>query len=176
MAIVNLSAPWFEYYRELVALFKGDPDVSVIFDSEEMKISVYVNDSKKADALGKIVKNHVEFGNVAVDISVIPADEKLPLKHGWGWHSRRQAFNDESDVYVAALGTNPAVTSFEYAYGPGGVKLTYIVFRPEVIQFFNDDTSSYYGLKSMLYEDIAKNVLNEEVGVFFCTDIANEEM
>jgi len=46
----------------------------------------------------------------------------------------------------------------------------YVVFRNEVVQFFNDEMGDPNGLKSTLYQDIAKDVFADKDGIFFCTE------
>ena len=47
---------------------------------------------------------------------------------------------------------------------------TYIIFGKKVVQFFNDQLDDINGNKSMLYQDIAKDVFGDEHNVFYCTD------
>ncbi len=53
--------------------------------------------------------------------------------------------------------------------------ISYILFEPKVVQFFNDDLGDLNGLRSTLYQDIAANVFEDaHEGVFFCTAPATE--
>ena len=46
----------------------------------------------------------------------------------------------------------------------------YVVFKPEIVQFYDDNLASYYGVKTTLYEDIAREIFDQNSGnVFFCT-------
>ena len=46
----------------------------------------------------------------------------------------------------------------------------FVVFVPEVVQFYNDDLGDINGLCSTLYQDLAKDLFGEEAGIYFCTD------
>lgn len=177
MAIVNLSAPWIEHYRKLQTMFANDPDVSVVYDSACMVCEIYAEGEKRAEALEKLLKPSVQFGNVVLNITVHQVNgisEKygrfLPLTLRNGLYAHRK-----DDLHYQALLTNPAVNSIEYTYGPGKEVLTYVIFTPEVAQYFSDDIGDYYGLKSTLYEDIARDIFVEEFGVFYCTNRVREK-
>lgn len=51
----------------------------------------------------------------------------------------------------------------------------FIVFVPKVVQYYNDDTSDINGICSTLYQDLAKDLFGEQAGIFFCTDLNNDE-
>jgi len=48
--------------------------------------------------------------------------------------------------------------------------INYVVFKPEVVQFWNDNLHDPHGLVSTLMEDVARAVIGEEDGVMFTTD------
>ena len=53
-----------------------------------------------------------------------------------------------------------------------GTHLGFVLFKPEVIQFLDDDTSDYYGNWNGLAEDIAREIFVEGYrGVNFCTEV-----
>jgi len=47
--------------------------------------------------------------------------------------------------------------------------LTYVLFKNKVVQYFIDNIGDYNGMKSTLYEDIARDIFEDVDGVFFCT-------
>ena len=139
---VNLATPWATFYTELEMLFEKDPCVKLQFeDGDEKVIKIYVDSTAKADALAKILPAEKTFGNVVVKVEVIPAnvDEKSLF-----------------DLYKDAFYGNPIVDKFESTSFP--MEFNYILFKKEVVQYFNDDLSDYNGMESTLYEDIAKDV------------------
>lgn len=167
MAIVNLSAPWIKFYREVDAMFKEDPEVNVVFDAESMELKLYVDDATKAEALEDILPIEKVFGNATVRINIIPANigktTSTYIRNG-------RVVKTPASKYAIAFSGNPV---FRYEVTTEGVlpfTLRYIVFRNEVVQFFNDDLSDANGLCSTLYQEIAKDIFVSEQGVYFCTD------
>lgn len=154
MAKVNLSSPWVIYYKELEALFKGDPNVKVIFDELENTIKLYVQGESKAEALSQLLPTEKEFGNVTIKIEVLPANE---------------FFQSAISLYEDAFRGNSALR-FVKNITNGVYSFDYIVFKPEVVQFFNDSLGDINGNCSTLYQNIAKDIFGETDGVFFCTD------
>ena len=49
--------------------------------------------------------------------------------------------------------------------------ITYVIFAKKVVQYYDDSLDSAYGVKSTLYEDLARAVFQDVKGVYFCTDI-----
>ena len=94
------------------------------------------------------------FGNVSVTVRVIPANvEKKKI-----------------DLIRDAFSGNPI---FSYATTVEGVMtnpISYAVFKPEVCQIWNDNLHDPHGLVSDLYENIAREIIGEDGGIFFSTD------
>ena len=163
---VQLSPPWAIFYREVQALFGQDPQIHVVYDEEAETIKVYVDNAEKAELLAKLLPVQKMFGRVAVNLQVIPSDGKDLV-----------TTVSDSDVFDAAafekvFEGNPVfsfATTFKNIFQ---TIVTYVLFTPSIAQFFADDISEYYGLKSMLYADIAKDVFDVDIfdGVYFCTD------
>ena len=151
---MKLSAPWVTYYHELQALFDEDSDVEVVYDEDEPQVKLFVENQYKADALSKLLPEEKTFGNVTLKVTVIPSNDE-----------------EESDfsLFKRAFEGNPIISDFielELFNNP----VDYVVFRNEVVQFFNDEMGDPNGLKSTLYQDIAKDVFADKDGIFFCTE------
>lgn len=160
MAKLKMLSPWMVFYREVDAMFKKDPEVQVVYDEDEQVIKLFVNNTNKADALTQILPTEKEFGNVTVQIVVIPANNLLQ--------------SSDDDLYRRALYGNEAVWSVETTADiPGFPCLTYVIFNKEVVQYFTDNLGDYYGITSTLYQNIAKDIFIETEGVFFCTAVAS---
>ena len=165
MAKVKISPPWCTFYRELQALFGQDPDIHIVYDEEAEVVKLYVENSEKADVLSKLLPEKKMFGRVALDIQVVPADGKK--------RSTELPELIDASIFDKAFDGNP-VYSFAKTYdGIFPFKATYVVFQPDVVQFFNDDISDIHGVKSTLYEDIARDVF-EGVGAYFNTDLIRD--
>ena len=164
MARVKLSPPWCIFYREVNALFERDPEVHVVYDEDDEIIKVYVENPEKAEILAGLLPETKTFGRVSVSLQVIPADgRKL---------STELPTVIDASTFTKAFEGNGA---FSYAKTFKNVfqyEATYVVFQPDVVQFFADDISDINGLRSTLYEEVAKDVFGAFEGamVNFCTD------
>ncbi len=158
MSEFGKSAPWITHFKRLDALFGGDPDVTVDYgdgtDGSPL-VTIRVKGNDKAEAIDRIVRSDVEFGNVTVRVSVVPSnDDDISLSE-----SVRRAFQgNEAFVDVVTMRT------------PQGFETAYAVFEPEVVQYFDDDTSSLFGIATETYEQIAKEVLDLGTEAFICSD------
>lgn len=163
MAKLNLSPPWVVYYRKLSAFFKEDPEVRITYDDIEQEIKLYVSNAEKAVALENLLPSEQVFGNVTLYIIIIPANKTCfdSVKAG-----RSANMND----ILYALFNNKAVVGFQVVDGIMTNKITYVVFRKEVIQYYTDNIGDYHGICSTLYQDLAKEIFGNIDGVFFCTD------
>lgn len=153
MAKVGLSAPWDIYYKELSALFEEDPEVEIVYDEDVREITLYVDDSAKADALARLLPNEKDFGGVKLRITVVSANEDNVI-----------------GLFEKAFSGNPA---FVYAQHVDGVyERDYVVLAHDVVQYFADNLADINRNKTTLYENIARHVFDgtEIAGkVSFCT-------
>lgn len=152
---IKLSPPWVTYCRQIEAMFGEDPDVIVESNEEERTITLMVKGNEKASAIESLLPNKKDFGNESVSIFVIPMDSKdwLPI-----------------DVYRKAFEGNQAVSFITSVEDVFTNPIYYIVFKKEVVQFYNDNMADIHGLTSTLYQDIAKEIFENKKGVNFCTD------
>lgn len=160
MSLLKLSAPWVLIYRQINAMFAKDPDIRVVFDEENAKISLYAADCDKAAALDKILIGEYTFGNVKLSVNVVLPNGSVP-----------KTKTSTADLFAAALAKNRALSYIRAIEGVFSNDITYIVFANEVVQYFSDDLSDINGLCSTLYQDIAKSIFKEIHGVYFCTDV-----
>ena len=164
MAKISLSPPWVEYYHKINELFKHDPEVKVIYDENQNRLSLYVDNENKAAALTELLPETKEFGTVVMEIVVIPSNTKKNL--------RKTNISRKTNIYLieAAFENNPIVNDIKIISGLFSYDLNYVIFKNCVVQYFNDNLGDYNGLKSTLYEDIARDVFDSCEGVFYCTD------
>lgn len=163
MAKLDLAAPWTTYYRQLQSFFKKDEEVKVIFDNQTASIKIFVENPTKADALTLLLPTAKTFGNVTVNVSVIPANNA----------ERKEELDPKNhqQLFTHALNGNKAISFIQEVGFMGNQKFMYVVFDKEVVQFYNDDISDIRGLCHTLYQDIANTIFEKHAGVFFCTDI-----
>lgn len=157
MASIGLTTPWGEFYNEVQAFFKLDPEVRVIFNDETKELKLLVENGEKASALDALLPDELPFGNVTVDIKVVSANGvNLTIPRS---------------TYSAAFTGNAAVDDIYTIEGVFDRTLTYIVFRKEVVQYYTDDLGDYYGVRSTLFEDIAREIFVGAEGVFYSTNV-----
>ena len=156
MEKMKLSPPWFIYVNKLQALFKSDKDITFNFDEENYALKIYVADEEKAEALTKLLPMQKEFGNVVVNISIIPPNE---------------VGGNLVDVFRKAFKNNPDVVDIFTAEGIFSNPINYVIFKKEVVQFFNDDLGDAHGVRSTLSEELAREVFGTPDGIYFCTDV-----
>lgn len=158
---LKLSPPWITYVNEVNALFKNDPDISVVYDSSKIRLALYVKGAEKASAISQLMPLEKNFGNISLKIFVIPENGgKLHL------------IKDKEKIFIYAFENNP-VLSFVLT-APSDIwdfNSVYVVFKNEVVQFFNDNLKDIRGNMSTLYQDIAEDVFEEIYGVSYCTDL-----
>lgn len=160
MTNVKMVAPWVEFYREIEALFKQDPAVNTVFDEDAKEIKLFVKGVAKADALTQLLPAEKTYGNVTVKVTVIPANEERTT----------------IELIRDAFSGNPALNEIFTVHGAFTNDLHYVIFRKEVVQYFNDDLGDAHGVRSTLYQELAKEVIGECDNVFFCTDTEYESI
>lgn len=158
MPELKLSPPWITFYHEVEALFAEDSDVLVLFDEDDLTVRLIVTDEEKAKALDAIMLHNVTFGNVTITVTVKysePNEDKFAAK---------------VRTFRKAFANNPAVTDILVAGNPIISQAGFVMFKKEVVQFFNDDLGDPFGRKSMLFQDIAEDVMDpEHSGIYFST-------
>ena len=159
MASLNLTTPWVEHYNKIEAFFKRDPEVKVIYDNDEKLVKLLVNNGEKAGALDAILPDEIPFGNVTLRIAVVPANGVV--------------LGIPRSIFSVAFTGNQAVDAINTIEGVFSNPLTYIVFRKEVVQYYTDDLGDYYGMRSTLYEDIAREIFTPQEGILYSTNIDN---
>ena len=168
MAKLNLSPPWVVYYRKLSTFFKEDPEVRIIYDDIEQEIKLYVSNAEKAVALENLLPNEQVFGNVTLYITIVPANQTC-------FDSVKAGYSTNSNDIVRICFSNKAVVGVKVVDGIMTNKMTFVIFKKEVVQWFSDSISDWHGLTSTLYQDLAKDIFGDISGVFFCTDNGMDE-
>lgn len=151
---IKLVSPWEEYFNQLVAFFKEDDGVKVEFEYDKMLIKIYVDGDAKAEALSKLLPTSKKFGNVEVGINIIPANTE----------------SSRVSLLRKAFEGNKAVVDIETISDVSSNDFSFVIFRPQIVQYYNDNLSDFNGICSILYQDLAKELFGVSEGVFFCTD------
>ena len=157
MAKLNLAAPWYTYYNELCALFKEDKEVHIVYDEMDQIINIYVDNQSKADAMNQVLPTSMDFGNVELEINIVPSND-LNVRKSVGSLFQDLFYKNsicKDVVTIEGIFTNP---------------ITYVIFKKEVVQYYNDNLGDAHGICSTLYQDIAKRVFLEKDSIYYCTD------
>ena len=157
---MKLVSPWVNFYREIEALFSKDNEVKVMMNDDVPEVKIFVENSRKADAIAYLLPEEKDFGNVKLKITVVPANDGIQSKF---------------DAIQEAFTGNPALSYVWQAKTPFG-EFNYIVFDADVVQYFNDDMRDVNGNKSTLYQEIAKDVIGEEGNLCFCTEAVSKDL
>ena len=156
MEKLNLSSPWVTYVNEMKALFEKDPQITIVYDNEDCTVKLFVESESKADALQKLLPETKEFGNVTLKIEIVPANADLA--------------DPNVALFCAAFEGNPVLEEVRSISSVMGT-FNYAVFKKEVVQFYNDQLDDLHGNKSTLYQEIARDVIGQKEGIFYCTDV-----
>ena len=162
MATMKISPPWALFYRKVNAMFAGDKEVHVIYDEDNYDLKLYVENEYKAAALQEMLPETVSFGNVTLTISVFPPNNTTTEGKLEG------CLTDE--IIEVAFDGNEAFSACRVVE-LFGRDLVYVLFKKEVVQYFSDNLSDYYGMTSTLYQDIARDIFTSQDNVFYCTDV-----
>ena len=144
---VALSDPWSTYQRKLKALFENDDCIEIgdlYGDKSPYTIPVKIFGQHKASAFQRLVVNPVQFGNVTVNLDVEVISDNVD--------------NMLEDARIL-FANNDSVVDVKVVDDVTGTPHGFVLFEPEVVQFFNDNLSDYYGSETTLYQTIAKELL-----------------
>lgn len=155
----GISAPWVTKAKEIITLFAKDTDLDVTFKEETNTVIIESTNTYKIMALEKILKKEFTFGNVTLKVECLVKNEKESM----------------AALFKTAFAGNPHISQIQEVTTPMSPSETYVVFKKEVLQFFNDDISDFYGNWNGLAEDIIRDLVNENVRANFSTEIHEPE-
>lgn len=150
---VKLSPPWCTYVNELKAMFQNDPYVTIQYNDEAKEVKLFVAKVDKAEALAKILKEEQKFGGTTLKITVVPPNDEA---------------RDILDEFDDAFRYNDAVGKILPIESPFGL-FRYVGFANKVVQFYNDQLDDPSGNKSMLLQEIARDIFKDELTVNYYT-------
>lgn len=155
---LDLASPWVIYWKQLCELFKGDDDIRISFNNEERRITLRVDNTDKYNALNQLLPSEKEFGNVKLQIAVVPANL-----------SQKSRVDLIKDLFKNNHDISRMVTIDDVLGNP----VTYVAFKPDIVQYKADNLHDINGNVTTLRETVAKDIIGEEEGVCFCTDDAD---
>ena len=138
------SSPWVSYVHKLQALFGPDPEITVRYDEDRGAVYLKVHGYDKAKALEHLLPAVVTFGIVSIDVIIVP-DNNEP---------------DIVELYRKALDGNPLFSKVISLKPEGSSNaFNYVMFKKEVVQFWDDNLSDPHGNITTLAQNIAGEVL-----------------
>ena len=163
---LRLSPPWYSYQRQVFALFGADPQVKmrdlIQVDEANYVLGMLVCSNVKARAIRALLPRTVEISNVTVTTRVFFPIEQCEVEPS------TQVC--DAQLLEDAFTGNPIFHRIDAHSLEGGPQIGYCIFKKQVLQFWDDDLSNYYGVHTTLAEAIARDVLKETT-VQFCTGI-----
>lgn len=163
----GIEAPWYHYQKALRELFKRDDKIHVreVVENEEAKegcqyiLNIDAYGKLKGQALQKTLPHIAEFGNVKMAINVIMHEENLD--------------ENPKAVYEALFAGNAIFSEVLTTVDFAGTEQYFISFKPNVIQFPDDNTADPYGMCTTLPQDVAKASFIGRPDIHFCTELVN---
>ena len=154
MEKTKLSPPWWEFYNKLDAMFGRDPEIHLEFNEEDMIIKMFVDNPAKADAIAQVLPIEKDYGNVKLKIEVIPSDKA----------------NGVEQLYKTIFNGNPVFSDAVDVNVEGLPHVSYVIFKPLIVQFYNDNLADANGNVTTLHQDIAKDLFEPKQNVYYCTE------
>lgn len=157
----GLSSPWDIFVKQLKELFKDDPDITVVLFTEEEPyiIDILVDSEDKYNALTQLMPPEKEFGNVKVHIRVVPSNKE----------------KTDADLFAILFKDNPVLRGIVPRTLPAGDEINFLMFKPEVAQYYADNLMDPYGNNNELYADIAREVFGNRDGIQYSTWLKSQD-
>ena len=158
---LKLSAPWYIYVRELRVLFGKDPGINIVFDEDNLEVKLYVEDPEKAEAISQLLPCEKIFGAVSLKITVVPGNNLAGISR--------------ATLFSTAFKGNPIYSHCSEFQGLYNQPITHVVFKKEVAQYYSDDLGTEQGITSVLYQDVARDLIGLD-GVYFSTEVERDQV
>lgn len=162
---VKLSPPWDGHMSMLSSFFAGDKRVRVGY-CEDGCGCIEVFDGDMYQALEQVLRKQLRFGNVRLEIRVVPAN----CLRGKGdvLNIREKTFTDLAALKVV-LKENPAFSKIRRDKS-SAFDFVFVLFKPVVLQWYNDNLGNPWKLTTSTHELAADWVFKAELGVSFTTE------
>lgn len=163
MKKVGLQSPWVTYRNLLNAMFKDDQEVEVGNVEDDgngtgiYTVRVLVHNYDKFLAMKDVLHQSIVMGNITLNIELVCDVDT----------------DDDQETDIEKLKKvfqgNRIVKDFREVKDIAGATHNFVLFWPEVVQFWNDDMSDFYGNWNGLAEDIARSLFKVDGSINFCT-------
>lgn len=155
----DIEAPWYNYYKKIYNLFSVDIEVTVDEDLTEnedgnFEFTISSKNAVKLEAIEAILGYGRVFGNV-----------KVLIKYGY----ENMKEENYSETYKKAFSGNPLFKEVIDIEMPFHGKSSYVVFKKDIITFYDDNLSDYRGNNHYIVADLVKDVV-ANTKLFICTE------
>ena len=168
--VLIVDSPLTKYVGGFICLFDKDPEIDIEYNDDDInfqKLIIKTSNIKKAKILKYILNDSKNFENSKLLITVDSFDKK-ELEN----LEELKNYTLE-DIFETVFEGNSAYSYCCEVEDDSGTKFIYVVFKCEVVQFFNNNLIDIYGITNTLYQDIAKKIFNIN-NVFYCTEMSEE--
>lgn len=152
---VGLSAPWVEHLHKVEAACMLDEDVTVDYDDDSKTVTLRVRGTDKAAAYEAKIRHELDFGGVRLHVNVVPDNSE----------------RTEEDLIQDLFSGNDILVGTATEEAVGGT-VTYAIVQPTVLQFWDDNMGSIYGIRTMTAEDCVRDVF--DLDAFVCSDLVED--
>lgn len=154
---VKLSPPWVGHMSMLASFFKGDKRVRIgSVEGRTGIIEVFCNDMYQA--LSLVLRQKIRFGNVTLNINLVPSN---------GMKLKTKEMSD-LDALKVVLKKNPAFDKIRTTKD-GPMQFVTALFKPVVLQWYNDNIGNPWKLTTSIFESEANKVFKGELGICWST-------
>lgn len=160
---VSLQSPWVIYFKKVAELLSSDEEIEVSNLDEGSDDGVYSftiasNNATKLNALQKILKNDIGFGNITlhIDFEYVSDSDEITAQD---WED---AF--EGNEHFFSIVTRKMTD----------VDWTYAVFQRDIITIYADDLTDYKTNEHFIAADIVKEI-SKSSRINVCTAYGEDE-
>ena len=163
---VKLSPPPYTYFNFLKHSIGNDPCLEVLEMQEKAEgnflIQIEVEGITKARALAAILELHQSISNWNIYIEILHNGRVVKPQKDY------ETMEDFVEMFENALSTNRYFEFATYVRTFSGFPIVFLIFKKDVIQFFNDDISDFYNNFNGVVADVFREVLKptvHEIGI-----------
>lgn len=154
---VNMSSPRVLFVAKLKKFFEEETDIHINYDpiANPSTVDIRVDDPIKYDTLSKLLDDKIDFGNVSLNINVIPANfDKV----------------DRVALFKTLLQNMSIVEAVDEVTIEGSSNsFIYASFRNQVVKYWSDNLGNPHGNSFTLYETLANEIFQNHDGILFTT-------
>jgi len=160
---LKLSPPQYTYFNFIKHAIGHDDCLEVLEMQETVEgdylIQIEVQGRRKARALAAILELHKPISNFNVYIEILNNGQPVEPQEDY------ETMRDFIAMFKTALNTNCYFESVKVGQTLAGSPLIFLIFKKDVIQFFNDDLSDFYnnynGVVAHVFREILKPYVHE---------------